>query len=180
LNVGALITQDVIGRHISFTESAFRLAIAVICAAIVGWDRESHGRAAGLRTFIMVALGSAGFTIVAVQLFAGLQATSQNVSGDPIRIMAAIVGGIGFLGAGAIIQSGGQIHGLTTAAGLWVIAAVGLASGSGYYALAVLVTVTAFLTLRVLRRVEQNLPERVSPTQDDHNDGDASQNNKRN
>lgn len=146
---------DSIDLETSFWESALRLLSAVVCGALVGWDRESAGREAGLRTHIMVALGSAGFTLVAVEMFASLAQTDKSISGDAIRIMAAIVGGVGFLGAGAIIQSGGKVRGLTTAAGLWVIAAVGISCGAGYYSNALLITLLAFLTLRALRHVER-------------------------
>lgn len=144
---------DSIDLHVTLLEEALRLLLAVACGALIGWDRESKGRDAGLRTHIMVALGSAGFTLIAMQMFMTLGAV-ETATGDAVRIMAAIIGGVGFLGAGAIIQSGGRVRGLTTAAGLWVIAAVGISAGAGFYSNAVFVTILAFLTLTVLRRVE--------------------------
>lgn len=144
---------DSIDLDVTLLEEALRLLLAVACGALIGWDRESKGRDAGLRTHIMVALGSAGFTLIAMQMFMTL-GNAQDATGDAVRIMAAIIGGVGFLGAGAIIQSGGRVRGLTTAAGLWVIAAVGISAGAGFYSNAMFVTVLAFLTLNVLRRVE--------------------------
>lgn len=150
---------DSIDLTTDLQEAAIRLCIAVVCAAIVGWDREARNRGAGLRTHMMVALGSAGFTLVAMELFEALEASGGS-RGDPVRIMAAVVGGVGFLGAGAIIQDGGQVRGLTTAAGLWVIASVGMAAGAGYYAAAIMITALAFITVVILRRVERWIPER--------------------
>lgn len=154
---------DTITFQVGQWEAAGRLGLALLCAALVGLDRETRNRGAGLRTHMMVALGSAGFTLVAMKLFAMLDVASaggNTLGGDPVRIMAAIVGGIGFLGAGTIIQSGGEIRGMTTAAGLWVIAAVGMAAGAGYYSGAVMITVLALVTIVLLRRVERWIPDR--------------------
>jgi putative Mg2+ transporter-C (MgtC) family protein len=104
---------------------------------------------------MMVALGSCGFTVVAMELMSSIEAAQTNLTIDPAKIIGAIVGGIGFLGAGAIIQSGGAVRGLTTAAGLWVIASVGMAAGAGYYLAAVAITVLSFIILVVLRKFEQ-------------------------
>lgn len=141
--------------HTTWWEACLRLVIAAFCGGIIGWDRESEGRAAGLRTYMMVALGAAGFTLVAMELMSAIDNQDSPPGADPAKIIAAIVGGIGFLGAGAIIQSGGKVKGLTTAAGLWVIAAVGMAAGAGYYIAAGAVTVLAFVILVVLRRFEE-------------------------
>ncbi len=145
---------DSIDLSTSFWESAARLLLAVACGAVIGWDREARNRDAGLRTYMMVALGAAGFTLVAIEVFEAIAARDTNASGDAVRIIAAIVGGVGFLGAGVIMQSGGKVRGLTTAAGIWVIAAAGVSAGAGYYSNAVLVTALAFVTLVVLRRFE--------------------------
>ncbi|MCA9295420.1 MAG: MgtC/SapB family protein [Phycisphaerales bacterium] len=135
-------------------DAALRLVVAGLCAALIGWDREVERRAAGLRTHVLVALGAAGFTLIACEFLETLAHTDTAFAGDPTRIIASIVGGIGFLGAGAIMQSGGKVHGLTTAAGLWAIAAVGIASGLGLFALALTIALLAFITLTLLRRIE--------------------------
>ncbi|MBT8486077.1 MAG: MgtC/SapB family protein [Phycisphaerales bacterium] len=123
------------------------LAAALVCSAVIGWDRESEGRAAGLRTHMMVGLGAAGFTITAWRLL-------EVAGGDPGRMTGAIVGGVGFLGAGSIMKAGGQVRGLTTAAGLWVVAAIGIACGLRHYDVAVFVSLLALATLKIVRRLE--------------------------
>jgi len=116
---------------------AISLLVAAFLGGAIGLERELHGKPAGLRTNILICLGSCIFTII-----------STSLSGsDPGRIAAQIVTGIGFLGAGAIIHSGIGIQGLTTAAGIWVVASIGMACGSRMYFLAI---VAALLTLTVL------------------------------
>ena len=116
-----------------------RLALAAVLGGAIGLEREYRHKPAGLRTNMLIALGSALFSILSVELGAG--------AGSPDRIAAQVVTGIGFLGAGAIIRSGDHIHGLTTAATIWVNAAIGMAAGLGSYTVA---TVAAAITLVVL------------------------------
>jgi putative Mg2+ transporter-C (MgtC) family protein len=117
----------------------WRLLLATGLGAAVGLEREYRQKPAGLRTNILIALGSALFTILSISM--------GRESGTADRIAAQIVTGIGFLGGGAILRSGDTIHGMTTAATIWVNAAIGVAAGAGQYLLA---TVTATLTLVVL------------------------------
>ncbi|MFG0284906.1 MAG: MgtC/SapB family protein [Phycisphaerales bacterium JB039] len=124
-----------------------RLVLAVAVGALAGFEREIRGRAAGLRTHMMIALGSAGFALIAMEMLAWLQGQGVTSAGEPARIIAAIVGGIGFLGAGAIIQAGPKIRGLTTAAGMWVIASAGAAVGVGLIWLGVVIGALALLVL---------------------------------
>jgi putative Mg2+ transporter-C (MgtC) family protein len=131
-----------------------RFSVAVGCAAILGWERESHDKPAGLRTHMMVALGSAAFTMAAL-ILTGSMADNANVRSDPLRLVDGIIGGIGFLGAGTIIQSRGSVHGVTTAAGIWVMGAIGVASGCGYFMLAGITTGYAFVILGVLGRLQR-------------------------
>jgi putative Mg2+ transporter-C (MgtC) family protein len=105
-----------------------RIIVAAILGAIIGLEREIHGHPAGIRTHILVALGSAIFTVLSIQ---GFGSVAPGTTFDPTRIAAQIVTGIGFLGAGAILKDGTIIRGLTTAASLWATAAVGLAAGAG-------------------------------------------------
>src|SRR4029077_1092760 len=105
-------------------ELAMRLGVGLVLGAVIGFERELHRQPAGFRTHALVALGSALFTIVSAYGFAG-----SNV--DPTRIAAKIVSGIGFIGAGTILQHRGNIRGLTTAASLWSVAAIGMAAGAG-------------------------------------------------
>lgn len=131
------------------TRVVVRLVIAVLLGGIVGWNRERRRTAAGLRTHMMVALGSALFVLVPQQ--AGMHLADMS------RVLQGVVAGIGFLGAGAIIkfESKEQIKGLTTAAGIWATAAIGIAAGMGREALAVLSTVLALVILGVLPRFER-------------------------
>ena len=117
----------------------WRLLLAAGLGAAVGLEREYRQKPAGLRTNILIALGSALFTILSISM--------GHESGTADRIAAQIVTGIGFLGGGAILRSGNTVHGMTTAATIWVNAAIGVAAGMGQYALA---TATALLTLVVL------------------------------
>jgi putative Mg2+ transporter-C (MgtC) family protein len=121
-----------------------RLLAAALLGAGLGLEREIHGHQAGMRTHMMVALGSALFTILSIYGFPQMSGMGAT---DPSRISAQIVTGIGFLGAGAIIKYGTNIRGLTTAASLWVVASIGLAAGVGAYFLAAAGTLIALLAL---------------------------------
>ena len=135
--------------QISDGEVLARLALAVVLCGAIGLERESRGQAAGLRTHILVGLGSALFTLVSAYAF--VDAPRTNI--DPTRIAAQIVTGIGFLGAGTIIRQGFTVRGLTTAAALWIVAAIGMAAGAGYYFGAVVSTVIILATLIGFRRL---------------------------
>jgi putative Mg2+ transporter-C (MgtC) family protein len=137
---------------LNWDESLLRLALAAALGGLIGVEREIREREAGLRTHMLVALGSALFTIVSAYGFHAFLASGQSVvRADPTRIAAQIVTGIGFLGAGAIIRQGLSIRGLTTAATLWVVAAIGLAAGAGYYSAAVITTALVLVSLWPLR-----------------------------
>ena len=126
-------------------EFVVRILVATLLGALIGLDREYRTKAAGFRTHCMVALGSALFMIVSAYGFGDVLAgASDNIRLDVSRIAAQVVTGIGFIGAGAIIIQKKMVRGLTTAAGLWVTSAIGLACGAGMYLLA---TVTALLVL---------------------------------
>jgi putative Mg2+ transporter-C (MgtC) family protein len=146
-------------------DALLRLAVAGALGAVIGFERELRDREAGIRTHLLVSLGSALFTIVSAYGFhAFLESGASVVRADPTRVAAQIVTGIGFLGAGAIIREGLSVRGLTTAATLWVVAAIGMACGAGYYwpaAAATLLTLFALWPLRLLayRLIEQIKPE---------------------
>jgi len=131
-----------------------RLLLAAALGAAIGVERELRRKPAGLRTNILIALGSALFTTMSIDL-----ATS---GGTPDRIAAQIVTGIGFLGAGAILRSRGEVHGMTTAATIWVNAAVGMAAGAGAYTTATLATVITLVVLAVLGPAEDYFERRSS------------------
>lgn len=121
-------------------EEILALVIAVVLGGLIGFERELNGKAAGLRTNILICLGAAAFTIVSKHL--GVEGGTSTG-----RMAAGIVAGVGFLGAGALIQEGSGIHGLTTAASIWLVSSIGIACGAGLYGVAVLVTVLALLAL---------------------------------
>lgn len=134
-------------------EVILRVLAAAVLGGAVGFEREYSGQPAGLRTHLLVALGSAAFTIVGaygLQDFAG-----EQFRIDPTRIAAQVLTGIGFIGAGAIIQQGVTVRGITTAASLWVTGAIGVAAGFGYWVVAgisALVAVVALYALKLLER----------------------------
>ncbi len=134
-----------------------RLVVACLLGAAIGFERDIHGRAAGLRTNMLVSMGAALFMLVSVAVAesfsGGLESTGLRV--DPSRIAAQIVTGIGFLGAGAIIKEGFNVRGLTTAACLWVSAGVGMAAGAGFFEMAIVVTLIGLFTLVVVNRFEK-------------------------
>ena len=149
---------------LNWDESLLRLALAAVLGGLIGVERELREREAGLRTHLMVALGSALFTIVGAYGFdAFLNTGASVVRADPTRIAAQIVTGIGFLGAGAIIRQGLSVRGLTTAATLWVVAAVGLAAGAGYYSVAVITTAIVLIALYPLRIIAFKILSRFRP-----------------
>ena len=127
-------------------EMVLRLLLAVGLAALIGLERQHAGKAAGLRTHLLVCIGAALFTIASIYGF--------GEGGDPARVAAGIVAGIGFLGAGAIISTReGILVGLTTAASIWAVAAIGLAAGAGLYILAPVATAVVLIVLRLPKRI---------------------------
>jgi putative Mg2+ transporter-C (MgtC) family protein len=141
--------------EISWGEVALRLFAAAALTGAVGLEREWRERAAGLRTHMLVGVGSALFTLVSAYAWGDFVFNrAQGTMLDPTRISAQIVTGIGFIGAGAIIRQGLSIRGLTTAAGLWVAAAIGMAVGAGYWAAALIATGVVLVGLGPLRMAE--------------------------
>jgi uncharacterized membrane protein YhiD involved in acid resistance len=147
-------------------ELALRLLAGLALGAIIGFERELHRQPAGFRTHSLVSLGAALFAIISAYGYSG-----ANI--DPTRITAQIVSGIGFIGAGTILQSRGRVRGLTTAASLWSVAAIGTAAGTGLYVLAVLGTLLILVVLSLLDRVEEFARQRFvlrpdGPADPDH------------
>ncbi len=149
---------------LGWDDNLARLSLAAVLGGAIGFERELRDREAGLRTHLLVCLGSALFTIVSAYGFRDfLTSGDQVIRADPTRIAAQIVTGIGFLGAGAIIRQGLSVRGLTTAATLWVAAAIGIAAGAGYYSGAVLGTVVTLIALWPLRVAAYQVFERLRP-----------------
>ena len=133
----------------STKEIILKLFLAVVFGGIIGWEREVHGRAAGLRTHILVALGSALIMLTSIYIF---DIYRGETGIDPFRIAAQVVSGIGFLGAGTIIRSRASVVGLTTAASIWSASGIGLAVGAGFYTGAIVATAFVLISLLFLRR----------------------------
>jgi len=139
-------------------ETTLRVMFAVVAGSLIGLDRELRRKPAGLRTHILIALAAALFTLITFELheqFAG--GVESTRTADPVRIIEAVTAGVAFLAAGAIIQSRGNVHGLTTGANMWLAGALGVACGAGYYFIAFIGTGFALLVLVVLGKVEARL-----------------------
>jgi putative Mg2+ transporter-C (MgtC) family protein len=139
-------------------EIVLRLVLAVLLGGVIGFNRSRHNKPAGLRTMALISLGSAAFTLIGIESviqLSELQMGAENLASgvsssinlDSSRIIAGIVGGVGFLGAGAIIQSRGRVQGMTSAASIWVTSTIGVSVGLGLYVLATSITFIAFLVL---------------------------------
>ena len=126
----------------------FRLILAAVLAALIGYDREKQNKAAGIRTNIIVAVISCVIMILSIEV-AKFSSSVTGVEGDPARLAAQVVSGIGFLGAGTIIKQENKVEGLTTAASLWGVAGLGLAVGYGLYDISIAAVFIIFLSLRV-------------------------------
>jgi putative Mg2+ transporter-C (MgtC) family protein len=150
--------------ELSWLDLLARLLVAGILGGAIGAERELREHDAGLRTHMLVAVGAALFTIVSAYAWTDFNFSARNgITYDPTRIAAQIVTGIGFLGAGAIIRQGLSVRGLTTAASLWVVAAIGMASGAGYYSGALVATIVVLISLWPLRILAHRLLERIRP-----------------
>jgi len=132
-----------------------RLAVAAGLGAIIGFEREIKDHAAGLRTHILIALAAALFTILTFEIYHTLEVPQgqQGPQADPIRAVEAVTAGIAFLGAGAIFRGGASVHGLTTAAGMWLAGAVGVSAALGYYLIAACVSLLAIVVLWMLKAI---------------------------
>ena len=145
-------------RDFNLVSITVRLVLAMVVGGIIGIERGKQGRAAGMRTHILVCIGSA-----LVSLIGFYSSTVLNSGGDPLRIAAQVVSGIGFLGVGTILMKGRfQITGLTTAAGLWTSAAIGLALGAGFYEGALVAAVLAIVTITLVHFLEYRINKKYS------------------
>lgn len=154
--------EHLLGGFHTLLEPIGRLMLAAFLGAVLGVEREWHHRAAGLRTNTLIAMGSAVYTLVSIQMV--------GPGADATRIPSTIVNGVGFLGGGAILRYNGNIQGLTTAATIWVNAAIGMAAGAGHYAIALSGTITALIVLTALKRVEKRMDKYRPPDQDPMSD----------
>jgi putative Mg2+ transporter-C (MgtC) family protein len=145
--------------RINVESTIFKLILSLIAGGLVGLNRERHKQPAGFRTHILICLGSTLLMVLSIYI---PQTYFDFKNGDPGRIAAQVVTGIGFLGAGAIIRLGTNVRGLTTAASIWLISAIGLSIGAGLYVISLVVVVFALFTLVVLERAERKLMPQLS------------------
>jgi len=135
-----------------------RLLIALLAGAAIGLEREWRAKAAGLRTHILVALGAAVYMLMSLSVIMDASGHGEKTL-DPLRVVAGLISGIGFLSAGVIIEQRGNVHGLTTAASLWMTAALGAAAGLGHFVLAGLAATIALLVLWPIHYIEHKMPK---------------------
>lgn len=165
--------SSLFGPEVGLGVIVSRMAIATLLGGLLGVEREMLSRPAGVRTFMMVSLAAATFTVVTFELIERAQAEgTSNV--DPIRIVEAVTAGVAFLAAGAVIQARGRVHGVTTGAGLWLAGAIGTACGVGAYVIAVLAAVFGFIVLSLMRPLDRVLPRRAPPPGEKADEADNS------
>ena len=143
--------------EIPILDMFIRLLAAAGLALVLGLEREIRGKAAGLRSHMMVSLGASAFIIMGMHILFATAEGDPSARIDPTRIVEGVIGGIGFLGAGSIIQSRGSVQGITTGASIWMAGAIGAACGLGIFALAGMVTVMALIIMVVLGRFEHEV-----------------------
>ena len=147
-------------------EAILRTFMAVIVGCLIGLDRELRNKPAGMRTHILISLAAALFTLITFELHAQFAGEDGERTADPVRIIEAVTAGVAFLAAGAIIQSRGNVQGLTTGANMWLAGALGVACGAGYYVLAMIGTVFALIVLVALAKLQTRFidksPERAA------------------
>lgn len=142
------------GGMLTDSQILFRLVLSVVLSGMIGLERQLHKRTAGLRTHILVSLGSCLIMLTSIYVF---DIYKDSAAIDPARIAAGVITGIGFLGAGAIIREKAEVRGLTTAASLWVVAGLGLAVGCGFLRAAAYTALMAIIVLFFLRYVEDTI-----------------------
>ena len=146
------IYQDIISPDVNLVGAIAKLMLSLVLGATIGIERRRKGQIAGMRTFALISMGATLVMLISIfipQEYMGLK------NGDPGRIAAQVVSGVGFLGAGAIIQMKGSVRGLTTAAGIWMAACIGLAVGAGMYLVSIIATLLIIFILVNIERIEQ-------------------------
>ncbi len=153
-DVWSIFLDDINSIEVNNVSSVFKLVLSLVLGCCVGFERKRKGQIAGVRTFALISMGATLAMLLSIyvpQEYLGLK------NGDPGRIAAQVVTGIGFLGAGAIIQMKGSVRGLTTAAGIWMVAAIGMAVGVGMYLLSIVATALILVILVLMERWEHHI-----------------------
>ncbi len=151
LHLAAIDPKPLIDWSVSGTDwadIAIKLLLAAVLASFLGWERGKSDKPAGIRTMVLVSMGAASFAMLGSRVM-DANMTGEVIRTDPTRVLAYIISGVGFLGAGAILHSKKSVKGLTTAASIWVVAAIGAASGLGEYALAIVISAISFTSLLI-------------------------------
>ncbi len=154
----------------SHADLIMRLLLAALLGAVVGYEREYFGKAAGFRTHALVSAASSLIMLVSIQIY---EIYKGQVQVDPSRIAAQVVSGIGFIGAGAIIRSGASVKGITTAASLWAVSGIGLACGLGFYEGALYATAVVIMILYIFTKLESKLIRKRGHHSDSDSEGSA-------
>ena len=149
--------DDILHYALYYAAALGKLVLAGACGAAIGWEREAHEKAAGLRTHILLALGACLYALAAVQLRAAYASGA-----DVMRVIQGGLIGTGFICGGVVFREGNTVRGLTTAAGLWIMGAIGVAIGLGFYFIAVSATGLTFLSMTVLKRGERRIRGRIA------------------
>jgi len=136
-----------------------RLAVAILLGGLIGWERESKHKHAGLRTHILISLAACLFALITLAMMLSPITDDDSIRKDPIRVIEAVTAGVAFLAAGTIFTRGGDVKGLTTGAGMWLAGSVGVAAGLGHLGLAVVATVLALAVLRIFKMLERQTPD---------------------
>ena len=159
LGSGTPVVEKPMETELPFWDMVIRLLAAVALASVIGLERELRDRPAGLRTHMLVSLGAAGFLLVGLEILFATAQGDPSASVDPTRIVEGVIGGIGFLGAGSIIQQRGSVVGITTGAAIWIAGAIGVACATGNLILAAMITAIALVIVWVLGHFEKRLDD---------------------
>lgn len=157
MNVFGYFIDAISSTEVNLTAGCFQLLLSMLLGSVVGFERRRRGQSAGVRTFSLIAMGSILAMILSIYV---PQRYEGVLEGDTTRIAAQVISGIGFLGAGAIIQMKGSVRGLTTAAGIWMVSAIGMAVGCGLYLISVIATGLILFILVLLERIEHRVSAR--------------------
>lgn len=154
MDLAAAFYERITTTEINLVGCCFQLVLSMLLGSIVGFERRRRGQSAGVRTFSLIAMGSTLAMILSIYVPLRYEGV---LDGDPTRIAAQVISGIGFLGAGAIIQMKGSVRGLTTAAGIWMVSALGMAVGCGMYLVGIIATALILFILVLLERIEHSV-----------------------
>lgn len=150
-----ILNQFSTQTYLGWDTITVRLLAAVLFSGLIGFERESRNRPAGLRTHMLVGLASAAYCLIMLEILASSKGVSDDLAMDPLRLLEAVTSGVAFLAAGMIVFSKGRVKGLTTGASLWLAAALGLGAGFGFWPIAILGTVLALIIIRLIGAAEK-------------------------